>query len=286
MITYNHEDYIVEAIESVLKQVTSFSLRLVIGEDGSTDGTREICAAYAKKHPGIVQLLPAGGNRGMMQNFIRTLQACDGKYIAFLEGDDYWTDPYKLQKQIDFLETHPAYSACFHNVTIRNTKNNTTSERVFHTHLTQDTFETEDLLRQWFIPSASFVSVNYPGLVLPDWFPFCKSGDIPLLLLLSLQGKFKYIDEIMGVYRVHDKGLSASAAHLGYEKIISMIYIYENFNVYTGYRYHKKIREAMIYEINHHLPANEELRKRLHEKQNRPLQKIVRKVRNILLPAH
>ena len=100
MITYNHEDFIREAIESVLKQETNFPFRLVIGEDAGTDNTRDICEEMALKHPGKILLLPYQQNLGMMKNFLRTYNKCDGDYIAFLEGDDYWTDNKKLQKQV------------------------------------------------------------------------------------------------------------------------------------------------------------------------------------------
>src|SRR5215831_15832736 len=118
VITYNHEEYIAEALEGVLKQVTDFPFEVVIGEDKSADRTREICESYAAKYPQI-RILPPEENMGMMKNFWRTWKACQGKYIAYLEGDDYWTDPLKLQKQVDFLEANPGYSTCFHNITMR-----------------------------------------------------------------------------------------------------------------------------------------------------------------------
>ncbi len=278
LITYNHEAYIAQAIESILKQIVNFQIRIVIGEDYSTDRTRAICSEYAEKYPDIIYLPPAEKNLGMLKNFERALKACEGKYIAFLEGDDYWTDALKLQKQIDFLERNPDYSACFHNVTIQSTRYNQVREWTW-LHLEKDSFETEDLLGQWFIPSGSVVFVNDPGLVLPDWFFHCKSGDIPFLLLLSLRGRFKYFNEVMGVYRSHDKG--AAAAHAGYDKIISMIFIYENFNIHTHFKYRKKIREAMIYEIDYHSKENTERRRKLIERENSPLKKIYRKVRGI-----
>lgn len=280
LITYNHENYIAEAIESILKQVVNFRIRIVIGEDCSTDRTRAICAEYAAKYPDIIYLPTAEGNIGMMKNFLRALKACEGKYIAFLEGDDYWTDPHKLQKQVDFLEQNPGFSACFHNVTMKSTRYNQVREWILLPKQEKDVFETEDLLRQWFIPSGSVVFANYPDFVLPDWFIYCKSGDIPFLLLLSLRGKFKYLDEVMGVYRSHDQGMAA--AHAGHDKIIAMIFIYENFNIYTQFKYRKKIKEAMIYEIDYHSRENTERRRKLMEKEHSTFQKIYRTVRRTL----
>lgn len=279
LITYNHEEYIAQAIESILAQEVNFEIRIIVGEDFSKDKTRSICQSYAEKHPGTIILLPNDSNLGMMKNFLRTQEACDGKYIAFLEGDDYWTDPKKLQRQVDFLEANPNYCLCFHNVMKKKTRNNTYGEWPFHASLPKDTFTTDDLLTQWFIPSGSVVFVNYPDFVLPDWFINCKSGDIPFLLLLSLRGNIKYLDEIMGVYRIHDTGVSAG--HIGYDKIIAMIFIYENFNIYTRFKYRQRIREAIVYEINYHLPNNNN-----EKKSNTILSKIYRKFKPATLSNH
>jgi len=108
MITYNHEPYIRQAIEGVLMQKCNFPIELIIGEDCSTDNTRHICNEYTAKYPEI-NLLPSEINLGVILNFFKTLQASTGKYIAICEGDDYWTDPYKLQKQVDFLEANTEY---------------------------------------------------------------------------------------------------------------------------------------------------------------------------------
>jgi glycosyltransferase involved in cell wall biosynthesis len=255
MITYNHVDYITESIESILKQVTDFSIQFIIGEDKSTDGTREICIEYAEKFPNKIKLITTAENVGMANNFLRTYQACTGKYIAFCEGDDYWTDPYKLQKQVDFLEANASYSACFHNVVMKLQREGEQREWILHESLSKDTFDTEDVLAPWFIPSLSFVFVNYPDFKLPDWFFNCQYGDLPFMLLLSLRGNFKYLNEVMGVYRLHDTGLSA--VHKSYDKIIVMVYIYASFDIYTKYKYHAAIRRAAIYEIDRHIPAKE-----------------------------
>ncbi|OQX73022.1 MAG: hypothetical protein B6D61_13025 [Bacteroidetes bacterium 4484_249] len=118
MITYNHEPFIARTIESVLSQKTDFPFEVVIGEDFSTDGTRKICKKYQERYPQIIKLLNSDKNLGVNQNLIRTLKSCKGKYIATLEGDDYWTDPLKLQKQVDLLETHSKYNLCFTNCSV------------------------------------------------------------------------------------------------------------------------------------------------------------------------
>ncbi len=115
MITYNHEKYIAQAIEGVLMQECDFPVQLVIGEDHSTDHTRQICEGYAGKYPNQIILLPdPGKNLGPALNFTQTFNACNGDYIASCEGDDYWTEPQKLQKQVDFLEANKEYLFCGH----------------------------------------------------------------------------------------------------------------------------------------------------------------------------
>jgi glycosyltransferase involved in cell wall biosynthesis len=256
LITYNHEAYIQEALESVLMQVTEFPKEIVIGEDCSTDRTRAICSEYAEKYPDLIRLIPAEKNIGAMKNFLRTLKECTGKYIAFIEGDDYWTDPLKLQKQVDFLEVNSEYSACFHNVIIKNQRINEINDRVMHGNgLAKDSFDTGDVLGPWFIASPSFVFVNYTDFVFPDWFVHCVYGDLPFMLLLSLRGKFKYINEVMGIYRLHDTGMSA--VHKAYDKIMVMVYIYASFDIHTNYKYHEAIRNAVMYEVDRHVPKKE-----------------------------
>jgi glycosyltransferase involved in cell wall biosynthesis len=107
IITYNQTQYIAAAIESVLKQDAPFQYELVIGEDCSTDGTREIVSTYQKRHPNLIRVITSDRNVGMVRNFVRTSRACTGAYLAFCEGDDYWHRRDKLQLQVQYLESHP-----------------------------------------------------------------------------------------------------------------------------------------------------------------------------------
>lgn len=275
LITYNHEEYIVQALESILNQRTNFEFEIIIGEDFSKDNTRFICQQYADRYPHRIKLVDAEGNVGMIKNFHRNLNNCKGKYVAFIEGDDYWTDPHKLQKQVDFLESDTSYSACFHNVEMKQDRDGKKKEWILHQALSKDSFSTGDILDPWFIPSLSVVFVNYPDFVLPDWFFNCRYGDLPFMLLLSLRGNFKYLDEVMGVYRLHDTGLTTK--DLGYDKVILMIYIYESFNIHTRYKFKDKVKEAMIYEIDRHVPkaiSNKQQEKKTNSR-------LVQQVRNL-----
>ena len=115
LITYNHEKYIAEAIESALRQRTDFPFEIVVGDDGSSDATREILDSYAQRFPDIIRLKYRDPNLGMVRNAIQTISECAGEYIALLEGDDYWVDDDKLQVQHDFLEKNPDCSMCYTN---------------------------------------------------------------------------------------------------------------------------------------------------------------------------
>lgn len=114
MITYNHETYIAEALDSILMQKTDFDFDIVIGEDCSTDATRRIVLEYSRKYPDKIKLLLHNVNVGFISNLMYVLEACTGKYVAMCEGDDYWTDPFKLQKQVDFLEANKEYILATH----------------------------------------------------------------------------------------------------------------------------------------------------------------------------
>ena len=108
LVTYNQEKYIRSAIEGAVQQQCAFPFEILIGEDCSTDNTLSICQEYVDKYPDMVRLLPdAGHNLGLKENFLRTYRQCRGKHIAYLEGDDHWIDPLKLQRQVDILESQP-----------------------------------------------------------------------------------------------------------------------------------------------------------------------------------
>ena len=118
LITYNHEKYIAQCLDSILMQKGTFHLEVIVADDYSTDRTGQIVQDYQRRYPHIVVVLPQTANMGMPKNVRRCFDACSGDYIAICDGDDYWTDTYKLQKQAEFLESHPDYSLCFNAVMI------------------------------------------------------------------------------------------------------------------------------------------------------------------------
>lgn len=209
-ITYNQAPFIHGCIEGVLMQKTNFAYELVIGEDCSTDGTREIVQEYAKKNPEIIRVITSESNVGIIKNAIRTSLACRGKYIALCEGDDYWTDPLKLQKQVDFLETHPKYPICFHPVIWREEKTGKMRKTYYGAPGVKDFYTLDDLLeRSNFLPTASVVFRNFSIKELPAWFSQVPIGDIAahvINLYNSSSERIGFIDEPMAVYRRHRGG--------------------------------------------------------------------------------
>lgn len=209
MITYNHEKYIRTAIEGVLMQKTIFDIELVIGEDCSTDDTRKICEEYKIKNLEIVRLLQLKVNLGMIPNFKRTLDICKGKYIAFCEGDDYWTDPYKLQKQVDFLEKNPEYGLIHTDSSTFNEekKNIIKSINKKDKRIVKSGYIFDDLMITNSIHTMTVIArtelVNKALESMRDKFYSFKMGDYPLWLEISKNSKIKYLDEITATYRLH-----------------------------------------------------------------------------------
>ena len=202
IITYNQIDYISKCIDSVLMQKTNFSIEIIIGDDNSTDGTRELLLEYANEYPDLIKLnlreLRGTGLPGK-QNFLTTLEMCSGEYIAMLEGDDYWTDPFKLQKQVDFLEANPDYVLCFHQVTIL--KPDGTVVEDFITKVPEN-YETIETLARFgnYIHTPSVVYRNIIP-TLPFEFEVTPIGDYFIYMMLAEHGKVKYMKEKMATYR-------------------------------------------------------------------------------------
>lgn len=203
MITYNHEKHIAQAIEGVLIQQTTFAIELVLAEDKSTDNTRKICEQYALQHPEIIRLLPSDKNLGMMPNFIRAHDVCLGTYIATCEGDDYWTDSLKLQKQVDFLDKNGKYSL----VGTRNLvlKDNELSEGNYFS----GDFDIYDLIQKHRCHPSTFLFRNVLKN-LNTWFLPQNAGDTVLIWMCATMGDIKVLPDITSVYRLHEGGIYSS----------------------------------------------------------------------------
>lgn len=203
LLTYNQEAFIEQTLKSILKQQTNFKFQIVIGEDCSTDATRAICETYATNFPEKIKLLPAlEKNIGLIANYMRTIKACDGTYIAICDGDDYWIDENKLQKQVDFLEANSNYSLVF--TKVQKLYPDGSLKVATNTQVKQDA-EFNDLVFGNFIPSVTAMFKNKQDeSQVPSWIKNFPYGDWPTYLwTLKDGGEIHYIDEVTAVYRTH-----------------------------------------------------------------------------------
>ncbi len=214
--TYNHEKYVKHAIESVLRQETDFPFNVVIGEDDSSDNTRQIVKAFKERYPERITLLLnqrsdviyVNGRATGRWNFVQTLSSATGKYVAFLEGDDYWTDPLKLQKQVTFLESHSEYSLCGHLVATIDSVGNPHDEQLCSGEQCADVLHLRDALLSTPMHPNSWVFRNFDLKGHPAYPRLLRTpaGDNVLALMLLGQGKGHCIREYCSVYRQHSGG--------------------------------------------------------------------------------
>lgn len=242
MITYNHEKYIEEAINGVFMQECDFNVELIIADDNSPDTTETVVHDFIRGHQkeSWVKYTRHTKNKGIMPNSIWALEQAKGKYIAFCEGDDYWTDPLKLQRQVDFLEANNDYSMVGHNASIIGEGINNKPIKFCQIRTSQD-ISMKTIVNKWQIPSASMVfRKKYIGS-LPKWYTAIYSGDYSLSLLLRHWGKIYFFKELMSVYRY-----TASGATVTFEKDPQFVpneqlKLLNFFNEETGHQYNRII---------------------------------------------
>ena len=210
IVTYEQEGFIRQTLQSVLDQETDFDFEVIVGDDASTDQTPEILLEMAKDAPHPVRLLLADKNYGDsgLSNFMATVDASTGEYVAFLDGDDYWHMPHKLQRQVDFLDRHPECAICVH--------------RCEHLLANGDTILTprpnrgdavlpvDKLIVSNFAEKISTVVRRSALETLPDWYRTTSaiSADWLFNVLIAREGKIGYIDDVMAVHRLHSDSLS------------------------------------------------------------------------------
>jgi glycosyltransferase involved in cell wall biosynthesis len=204
IITFKHAEFIAKALDSVLMQRTSFDYEIVVGDDCSTDGTREIIQAYHQSFPDKIRPLFREKNIGMMRNFTQTMEQCTGEYVAILEGDDYWTDPNKLQLQAEYLDNHPDFALCHHRVEHIATPGGN-KIREFPPYRYRTVQENGRQLAMYnYIQTCSVMFRRKWMPPLDAEFQELKLGDWPIFALLSQRGAIGYLDRTMAHYRVHN----------------------------------------------------------------------------------
>lgn len=247
MITYNHEAYIAEAINGVLIQKTDFPIELIIADDCSTDQTLKIVREYQKKHPDLIRVLTAGENVGLQKNAQRCYNAGRGEFVAICEGDDYWTNPHKLQKQVNFLLANAEYAMCSHAVS-------TVFEEGVEPHnpfvepLKSASFK-DVVGRGIFIPSMSMVFRRSAVPSLPDWFLNLFSGHKPLIYMITQSGKTYHFDNEMAVKRRNPGSITQDTkrhVYLKKHKITNLIFFLNKLNRWSNYKNRRIIEKEMF----------------------------------------
>lgn len=206
VVTYNQEQYIRQCLDSILSQQVNFDYEVVIGDDCSTDSTGVICDEYAAKYTNL-HVSHHKKNLGHVKNWGFVLQHCTGEYVAMVEGDDYWTDPHKLQMQVDFLDSHKDYYLSFHKVDLLYEQSNHPQETIF-SQLEEREYSIREIYDTWTVLTSSVVFRNKIG---PVEFP--KNiffSDIYLFLTIMQYGR-AWCHDIHGVaYRRHAGNQSSS----------------------------------------------------------------------------
>ena len=251
--TYNHGEYIKSALNGFVSQKTDFGFEVLIHDDASTDNTQDIIREYEKRYPDIIKPIYQTENQYSQRIPIGpTFQnpRIRGKYVAFCEGDDYWTDPYKLQKQYDFLEDHPDYSMCASSTTWLNMMTGRTENRGKIDKDRDISIEEIILEEQGRIFQFAAVMVKTQVWTdVPQWRKPFPIGDLPLALRAALAGKVRMLADNMSVYRYYSKGSWTQRMDNDlYRADISrkMIEGFEAFDRATGGKYREAVHRRII----------------------------------------
>lgn len=207
-LAYNHEEYIAEALESFLMQKCNFTFEILINDDASLDKTSDIIRKYEEKYPDVIKPIYQTENKysqGYKMFYTYNFSRAIGKYIAICEGDDYWTDEFKLQKQVDFMELNPEFSLCTHAAYMVNFDRELINETTFRSSTSNKIFCEEEAILGGgglFATNSMFFRRDFVSTV-PNFYTITNIEDYPLTILLALCGKIYYIDEFMSAYRTN-----------------------------------------------------------------------------------
>jgi glycosyltransferase involved in cell wall biosynthesis len=196
---YNSERWLHRALDSVLAQRTTFPLEIVLEDDCSKDSTLSIARSYQERNPNTVRVIEQPENRGTQRNYYETFQQCAGKYIAWLDADDYWTDPEKLEIQVRTLESDASIKVCGHAVRWVTSDGEVTRQR--YPSIPPGRYGLDEILRHNFLPSPSVLFRNGIHRDLPAWyFNLAPTTDWPIYVLAALSGDIVLLDRIMADY--------------------------------------------------------------------------------------
>jgi glycosyltransferase involved in cell wall biosynthesis/predicted O-methyltransferase YrrM len=235
-VTYNQERFVAQALESALEQKVNFLYEIVVADDCSTDSTANICREYQSRYPEKIRILARNKNLGAVPNYLETFKACTGKYVAFLEGDDFWIDEAKLQTQVDFLESQPDFAICCHNVQVVDADGALVQKSLLRG--IRETTTVDDLCRGGdYISTPSCVVRNSLLASVPEWMYTLEGCDWALDILNAEHGGIHFMDKPMAAYRVHDGGIWGRKGQR--EKLQSAVRLVQAINKGTGFRHAK-----------------------------------------------
>lgn len=249
MLTYLHEDYIAQAIEGVLMQEVDFPVELIIADDCSPDSTNEIVQNYISNHPNgkCITYTRHPNNKGMMPNFIWALKKAKGKYIALCEGDDYWTDPLKLQKQVDLLEANPDCAGCFHNTVIMLEGKESQSLFLEVINLPLKLAQI-DLLKnpEQLGHTSSFFFRNKPSKLIPENFKLAICDRI-LAYIVAKDGPWMVLNETMSCYRKNSGGIYGLKNIIVQNEFLKNLYLAIYLDPDSKIKYEEILKKRLAY---------------------------------------
>ncbi|MDO4939102.1 MAG: glycosyltransferase [Lachnospiraceae bacterium] len=255
ILTYNHEKYVAQMLDSMLSQKTDFGFEILMHDDASTDRTADIIKGYAQKYPEIIKPLFEEENqfsKSEIKNIsgIYNFPRVQGKYIAMCEGDDYWTDDNKLAVQTEYMEAHPDCSLCFHSAHRINI--DVAGSKLMRPYDRTRTVSPEDIIdKSSGYPTASLLMRADLMKILPDFYMKAPIGDIPMQLTMAAGGYGYYIDRPMCAYRYFAPGswsrdmLNGSGYIDKQNKYLhQMLEMYDSFNEFSDYRFASSVESA------------------------------------------
>ena len=204
--THNQERFIRNALDSVLRQHTTFPFEIIVSDDASSDGTVGILQEYQKQNPEKIRLLLQETNVGGPENLKRVIEASNAKYVTCLDGDDFYMDEYKLQKQVEFLEAHSEYAACFHNTWYADETGQLMG--LFNRPDFHAVHDAHEFIRErWFVPIHS-AALRREYIEFPEWYSTVMNDDYVVHLSVAKHGPYYYMPDVMVAYRRHSGNTS------------------------------------------------------------------------------
>lgn len=252
-ITYNHASYIRQCLDGFLMQKVTFPIEIIINDDCSTDGTTDVIREYEAKYPDLIKPIYHAENeyskgvRGMFATFV--FPRAKGKYIALCEGDDYWIDSLKLQKQVDFMEANPDYSLCFHNA-VEFYEGVSKVPRIFCNIAESREVTLEEIVDSWIVPTASMLFRSTVIENYPEWTRQIYSGDLTMQLIAYSKGKLYYMNRIMSFYRKafdNKNSVSVGLADRADFVFAQQALLLRFYNEHTKYMYSSVLNRRIIY---------------------------------------